>query len=86
MKMQMMGYVYLSNGKNYYSMPYCLLPFYKCSNLHATTNYRTTAKHYIDKREVAKQMVKNILRIFDKKTQKRTPDCTPTIKKDFTSL
>ena len=45
------------------------------------SNY-TTSKHYIDKREVAKQMVKNGFRIFDKKNNK----CTPDIKKDATSL
>jgi integrase len=49
-------------------------------------NYRTTAKHYIDRREVAKQMVKNGFRIFDKKGEKGTPVGTPVIKKDFTSL
>ena len=30
------------------------------------SNYRTTSKHYIDKREIAKQMVKNGFRIFEK--------------------
>jgi len=37
------------------------------------SNYRTTAKHYIDRHEVAKQMVKNGFRIFDKIIQKGTP-------------
>jgi integrase len=37
------------------------------------SNYRTTAKHYIDKREIAKQMVKNGFRIFSEKNQKGTP-------------
>jgi hypothetical protein len=37
------------------------------------SNYRTTSKHYIDKREVAKQMVKNGFRVFDKKIKKDTP-------------
>jgi hypothetical protein len=37
------------------------------------SNYRTTAKHYINKREVAKQMVKNGFRIFAEKNQKGTP-------------
>ncbi len=31
------------------------------------SNYRTTSKHYVDKREVAKQMVRNGFRVFDKK-------------------
>ncbi|NPD44654.1 hypothetical protein [Lentimicrobium sp. S6] len=30
------------------------------------SNYRTTSKHYIDKREIAKEMVKNGFRVFDK--------------------
>jgi hypothetical protein len=29
------------------------------------SNYRTTSKHYVDKREVAKEMVKNGFRVFD---------------------
>lgn len=37
------------------------------------SNYRTTSKHYIDRCEVAKQMVKNGFLIFDKKNQKCTP-------------
>jgi hypothetical protein len=37
------------------------------------SNYHTTLKHYIDRREVAKQMVKNGFRVFDKKIQKGTP-------------
>ena len=50
------------------------------------SNYRTTAKHYIDRREVAKQMSKMGFRIFDKKSEKCTPDGTPAIKKDLTYL
>jgi hypothetical protein len=46
------------------------------------TNYRTTEKFYVDDGEVAKWMVKNGFRIFDKKSEKGTP----VIKKDFTSL
>jgi hypothetical protein len=34
------------------------------------SNYRTTSKYYVDKREVAKQMVKNGFRVFDRKNQK----------------
>jgi hypothetical protein len=49
-------------------------------------NYRTTEKHYIDRREVAKQMVKNGFRVFDKKTKKTLLHDTPAIKKDSTSL
>jgi hypothetical protein len=37
------------------------------------SNYRTTSKHYINKREVAKQMVENGFRIFSEKNQKGTP-------------
>jgi hypothetical protein len=37
------------------------------------SNYRTTSKHYIDRREIAKQMVKNGFRIFTKKSKKGTP-------------
>lgn len=37
------------------------------------SNYRTTSKHYVDKREVAKQMVKNGFRIFEEKIKKGTP-------------
>jgi hypothetical protein len=37
------------------------------------SNYRITSKHYINKREVAKQMVKNGFRIFAEKNQKGTP-------------
>ena len=37
------------------------------------SNYRTTAKHYINRREVAKQMVENGFRVFDKKIKKGTP-------------
>ena len=37
------------------------------------SNYRTTSKHYVDKREIAKQMVKNGFRIFDEKIKKGTP-------------
>ena len=34
------------------------------------SNYVTTSKHYVDKCEVAKQMVKNGFRVFDKKGYK----------------
>jgi len=37
------------------------------------SNYRTTSKHYIDKRKIAKQMVKNGFRIFSEKNKKGTP-------------
>lgn len=37
------------------------------------SNYRTTSKHYIDKREVAKQMVKNGFIIFPERNKKGTP-------------
>jgi integrase len=37
------------------------------------SNYRTTEKHYIDKREVATQMVKNGFRISPKQNKKCTP-------------
>jgi hypothetical protein len=37
------------------------------------SNYRTTSKHYIDRREIAKQMVKNGFRIFYEKNKKGTP-------------
>jgi hypothetical protein len=43
--------------------------------------YQTTAKHYPERREVAKQMIKKGFRIFD-----GTPVSTPIKKKDFTSL
>ncbi len=46
------------------------------------SNYRTTAKHYINRLEVAKQMVTNGFRIFDEKSKKGTP----VIKKDTTLL
>ncbi len=36
------------------------------------SNYRTTAKHYIDRKEIAKQMVKNGFRVFPQ-NQKGTP-------------
>jgi integrase len=45
------------------------------------SNYRTTSKHYIDKREVAKQMVTNGFRIFSKKNKKCTPVVHSTHKK-----
>lgn len=45
------------------------------------SNYRTTAKHYINRLEVAKQMVKSSFRIFDKKNQKGTPDAHSSHKK-----
>jgi len=38
------------------------------------SNYRTTSKHYVDKREVAKQMVKNGFRVFDEKNKKGTSE------------
>ncbi len=37
------------------------------------SNYQTTLKHYIDRRELTKQMVKEGFRIFDKKNEKDTP-------------
>ena len=37
------------------------------------SNYRTTSKHYVDKREIAKEMVKNGFRVFEEKIQKGTP-------------
>ena len=37
------------------------------------TTATTTAKHYIDRLEVAKQMVKNGFRIFDETDKKDTP-------------
>ncbi len=46
------------------------------------TNYRTTEKFYVDGGEVAKQMVKNGFRIFDKKIKKGTP----VTEKDITTL
>lgn len=45
------------------------------------SNYRTTEKHYIDKREVAKQMVKHGFRIFPKQNQKCTPVLHSSYKK-----
>ncbi|MDB4582172.1 hypothetical protein N9164_03395 [Draconibacterium sp.] len=32
-------------------------------------NYKTTSKHYVDKREIAKQMVENSFRIFPEKNK-----------------
>jgi hypothetical protein len=32
------------------------------------TNYVVTAKHYIDRKEIAKQMVKHGIRIFPKRS------------------
>lgn len=46
------------------------------------SNYRTTSKHYIDKREIAKQMVENGFRILSEKNKKDIP----VIKKDATLL
>jgi hypothetical protein len=45
------------------------------------SNYRTTAKHYINRHEVAKQMVENGFRSFDKKIKKGTPVGHPSHKK-----
>jgi hypothetical protein len=51
------------------------------------SNYRTTSKHYIDRKEVAKQMVRNGFRVFpEQKTKKALQQGTPDIKKDATSL
>jgi len=41
------------------------------------SNYRTTSKHYIDRKEIAKQMVKNGFRVFEKsKTKVQKKDIT----------
>jgi integrase len=50
------------------------------------SNYRTTSKHYIDKREVAKQMALNGFRIFPKQTKNDTPERHSRHKKRATSL
>ena len=51
------------------------------------SNYRTTSKHYVDKREIAKQMVKNGFRVFPlQKSKKALQKGTPDIKKDATTL
>jgi len=47
--------------------------FVNCRISMQHSNYRTTSKHYVDKREVAKQMVKNGFRVFDEKIKKDTP-------------
>ena len=49
-------------------------------------NFRTTKKHYINDGEVAKWMVNNGFRVFDKKTEKTLQHDTPVIKKDSASL
>ena len=44
------------------------------------SNYRTTLKHYIDRQEVAKQMVRNGFRVFpEQKTKKAFQQGTPVI-------
>ncbi len=37
------------------------------------SNYRTTSKHYIDRRAVAKQMVENGFQVFPENNKKYTP-------------
>jgi hypothetical protein len=44
-------------------------------------NYRTTTKHYFDRREVAKQMTNNGFLIFDKNAKRALQHDTPVIKK-----
>jgi len=50
------------------------------------SNYSTTSKHYVDRKEVAKQMVKNGFRIFDIEIKKTLQKDTPEKKEGFTSL
>lgn len=48
------------------------------------SNYRTTAKHCNDRREIAKQMVKNGFLIIDKNIQMGTPVGHSSLKKNVT--
>jgi hypothetical protein len=50
------------------------------------SSYSTTSKHYVDRKEVAKQMVKNGFRIFDVERKKTLQKDTPAKKEGFTSL
>lgn len=45
------------------------------------SSYITTSKHYVDRKEVAKQMVKNGFQIFNVETKKTLQKDTPDKKK-----